>query len=525
MEDNKRKDDNLFYRSGGAANGDGKEQGDSSKPSAESGQSSSSFYYSYGPYKSNGENENGSRYTTYSTSNGEAASADVSAPRPVRPYASSQVHVSPTQSEAKWEYGPPKKRTGWKSMFAAFMAGAVLVGGLMVTSDRLNLFTPKQAVQSAAAGTGSTLVSSSGGGGVTTAVASTARPNSIADLVDQASPAVVKIDTYVKSSSSSSRSRSSNPFFNNDDIYRYFFGNGGQLPDSGNSGGSGGQQSQRQQAGVGSGFIFDKSGYILTNQHVLEGADEVEVEVLGFKEPFKAEVLGTSRDLDLAVIKITGDQDFSVLPIGDSDQLRVGDWVTAIGNPMGFDHTVSVGVLSAKEREITISQSNQQARKYQHLLQTDASINPGNSGGPLINMNGEVIGINTAVSSEAQGIGFAISTGTIKSVLDNLKNNVKVPSPFIGVRIQDIPSDWTKQLKVDSTDGVVVISVVTGSPAARADLQPYDVVTQINGEKVKNAEEFTAKIKTLKVGDKATLTVVREGQSLTTAVTVGDQNK
>ena len=167
---------------------------------------------------------------------------------------------------------------------------------------------------------------------------------------------------------------------------------------------------------MGTGFIFEKTGYILTNEHVVDGADEIQVTVEGYDKPFTAKLLGNSYELDLAVLKIEGTKDFPILPLGKADDVNVGDWVVAIGNPYGFDHTVTVGVLSAKERPISIP-DEKGTREYKHLLQTDASINPGNSGGPLLNLNGEVIGINTAVSSQAQGIGFAIPTSTISSVL------------------------------------------------------------------------------------------------------------
>ncbi|MGO4276599.1 S1C family serine protease, partial [Paenibacillus sp. TAF58] len=164
---------------------------------------------------------------------------------------------------------------------------------------------------------------------------------------------------------------------------------------------------------------------------------------------------------DLAVLKIEGDKEFPILPLGKAEDVNVGDWVVAIGNPYGFDHTVTVGVLSAKERPISIPDSKG-TREYKHLLQTDASINPGNSGGPLLNLNGEVIGINTAVSSQAQGIGFAIPTSTISSVLENLKNNVQIPKepvPYLGVGLQDIGKDWVSELKLSNTDGALVGSV------------------------------------------------------------------
>ncbi|SDN92412.1 PDZ domain-containing protein [Paenibacillus sp. yr247] len=243
--------------------------------------------------------------------------------------------------------------------------------------------------------------------------------------------------------------------------------------------------------GIGSGFIFEKSGYILTNEHVVDGADEIDVTVQGYTQPFQAKLLESSFDLDLAALKIEDDKDFPTLPIGNSDAIQVGDWVMAIGNPYDFDYTVTVGVLSAKERPIRIPDQNG-TRNYKHLLQTDAKINPGNSGGPLLNQNGEVIGINTAVNAQAQGIGFAIPTTTISQVLDNLKNNVTIPKepvPYIGVSVTNILNDWLNDLQLDSTAGNLVQSVSRRTPAFKAGIRQYDVIVAVNGEKITDATE------------------------------------
>ena len=345
------------------------------------------------------------------------------------------------------------------------------------------------------------------GPSVRNAVLPVVRPDTIADIVEQASPAVVKIETY----GTSARSRS--PF--NDDFFRYFFGDGFGQP----------QEPNRRQLGAGSGFIFDPDGYILTNEHVISGADEIYVTVLGHKEPFKAELLGSDFDLDLAVLKIEGSEPFRSLPLGNSADLRVGDWVTAIGNPLGFDHTVSVGVLSANEREIRIpDQQERRYREYQHLLQTDAAINQGNSGGPLLNLNGEVIGINTAVSAQAQGIGFAIPTSTVVAVLDKLKNNEPIPRPFIGVGLTDINESWLDELGLDSTDGTIITQVQADSSASRAGLRPYDVIVAMDGEPIENTQQFIERIQQSEIGQRISLTIIRDGQRFETAVTVGNRN-
>ncbi|SEB83297.1 trypsin-like peptidase domain-containing protein [Paenibacillus sp. GP183] len=273
------------------------------------------------------------------------------------------------------------QRTSISKIFTSFMAGAVIVGSLMFTSDKLNLFSGGT---SGLLSSNASNVTSAANGSVQTASLNNSGTNSITQIAKQASPAVVKIETKAKTTNR--------------------------------------QSSSLQTSGIGSGFIFDASGYILTNEHVINGADEIDVYVQGYDQPFKATLLGSSYSLDLAVLKIVNDKPFPALPIGNSDNAQVGDWVVAIGNPYDFDYSVTAGVLSAKERTISID-DKQGVKNYQHLIQTDTAINPGNSGGPLLNLNGEVIGINTAINANAQGMGFAVPTTTINSVLDKLKNN------------------------------------------------------------------------------------------------------
>lgn len=401
------------------------------------------------------------------------------------------------------------------------MAGVVVVGGLMFAADRGDWFSTKAAAPASAA-----VASASDNGGAKTVanVTDTVRPNNISKIFEQASPAVVKIETYVKASS---QGGSGNSWMDENPLFRQFFGDdfgGGSGGNNGNGGGSDGSGSL-QEEGMGSGFIFDSTGYILTNQHVIADADEIKVTVTGHQEPYTAKLLGSSYDLDLAVLKIEG-TDFPTLKLGDSGAANMGDWVVAIGNPYGFDHTVTVGVLSSNEREISIQDSDG-TRNYEHLLQTDASINPGNSGGPLINLNGEVIGINTAVSSQAQGIGFAIPTSTITEVLDSLKSNTKIPakpSPFIGATLQDISSSAARQLGLSNTDGSLVNSILYNSPAYKADLRQYDVILGMDGKTYKTKEELIAAIQKKAVGDKAILNVYRDGKKIDLTLTIGNKS-
>ncbi|MBD0380143.1 S1C family serine protease [Paenibacillus sedimenti] len=515
MEDNK-KDYSDFFK---PQNNDSNDKGQEAKQ--EPDQKRPSYYYSYGPYKSAfNENNETDQLTTSASGSEGTSSVEVTPPKNLRPF-SFQTDAGAQQGPGPWDY-TAKKRSSAKSIFAAFMAGALVISALMFTADKTNLFTGNEKPLASSGSTTTTATSSNGNSGdVKNVGLDVARPNNISEIAQNAGPAIVKIEAFVKSKRSS---RSSGNSLFDDPFFRQFFGD---------NGGGGTDQNQQdsgngdlQAAGMGTGFIFEKTGYILTNEHVIDGADEVQVTVQGYDKPFTAKVLGTSYDLDLAVLKVEGDKDFPILPLGKAEDVNVGDWVVAIGNPYGFDHTVTVGVLSAKERPISIPDSKG-TREYKHLLQTDASINPGNSGGPLLNLNGEVIGINTAVSSQAQGIGFAIPTSTISSVLDNLKNNVEIPKepvPYLGVGLQDIGKDWVSELKLSNTDGALVGSVQRKSPAFQAGLRQYDVIVDINGTKVKNSQELITKVQAAKVGDKVTLGLIRDGKRLEVPVTIGDKN-
>lgn len=436
---------------------------------------------------------------------------EITPPRELRAYPS----VRPSEERgggSSWSYsaGEKKRPSTFRSVVLSFLAGAVVVGSLMFASDYFNLFTGSQPIAADVASSGAVTASSSGGsssGGVTTANMEIVRPNTIADLAEMASPAVVLIETY-------SKQRTSGQYR---DFFDYFFGIPSQpVPQQ--------ESSPLVRTGTGSGFFFDKEGYILTNEHVINGAEEVRVIVQGQKEPYIAEVLGTAYNLDLAVLKIKGDKDFPTLPLGNSDQIRVGDWVVAIGNPYEFDHTVTVGVLSAKERAISIPDSDG-TRHYEALLQTDASINPGNSGGPLLNLAGEVIGINTAVNAQAQGIGFAIPTSTILSVLDSLKANEEVPIPYIGIQMTDVPEEYVEDLGLESSKGAFVADVMFRSPAHEAGLQKYDVIVRMDGKDIHTSSDVQKIVRSKKPGESLAVDVIRNGRPVTLTVTVGDRNE
>ncbi|GAB6926785.1 trypsin-like peptidase domain-containing protein [Paenibacillus sp. JCM 10914] len=499
----------------------------------------SSYYYSYGPFQSISSDEEDMSNRANPTR--ESQEVKVTTPQPVKPIPSSSFSQSqsaggsqgggggPLDSMSRskqWNYSQNPKNSV-KTVLLSFLAGVIVISSLMFAADRTNLFTPDEAYSSEPAQETSANVDDNGGATTTSALIPSGQGD-VATVVDQASPAVVLIETLVKSGNRQ------NSGGNLNDPFWYFFGGGSQGGNGGNNGnggnsGDGGQDSQQlQPSGIGSGFIFDKSGYILTNEHVIHGADVIQVTVQGNKKPYEAKLLGSSYELDLAVLKIEGD-DFPSVQLGDSDSLKVGEWLVAIGNPHGFDHTVTAGVLSSKERAIDIQGTNgEAARNYEHLLQTDASINPGNSGGPLLNLQGEVIGMNVAVSAEAQGIGFAIPASTIQEVLEYLKNNEEVPKepvPFIGANLGTVTPQISETLGTDVTEGSYVDSVVFRSPAYEADLRQYDIIVGADGEKQPTSQDLVDFIKSKNVGDQITLNVVRNGKTIDLPLTIGDKNE
>ncbi|MCR4430763.1 MAG: trypsin-like peptidase domain-containing protein [Tepidanaerobacteraceae bacterium] len=370
------------------------------------------------------------------------------------------------------------------------LGAALVVGGI----SAYNMIYPSNSAKAGIQGTAL----------VNTSAPETALPTSIPDIVDNVSNAVVYIETTVESNAAS------NPFLN-DPFFRQFFGDDFGL-----------QPKSRVSKGVGSGFIINADGYILTNEHVIDNAKEVNVTVKGFENPFKATVVGKDFDLDLAVLKINSSKKLPYLNLGNSDSMRVGEWVIAIGNPYRLDHTVTVGVISAKGRPVTISdESSGKDRVYKNLIQTDAAINPGNSGGPLISLNGDVIGINTAINAQAQGIGFAIPINTAKEVLNDLIKNGSITRPYIGVGLQDLTKDLVDYFKLKDQNGAIITYVYPDSPAEKAGLQQGDVIIKINETTIKNSNDVVETVSKAKVNDKMVLVVYRNGQTLYISLVVG----
>jgi len=281
-----------------------------------------------------------------------------------------------------------------------------------------------------------------------------------------------------------------------------------------------GQGAPREQRSLGSGFVFSADGYIVTNNHVIEGADSIKVNLQVDKNgdrSYDAEVIGTDKETDLALLKIKADKPLPYLAFGDSDVLKVGQWVMAIGNPFGLDHTVTAGIVSAKGRTIG-------AGPYDNFIQTDASINPGNSGGPLINLEGEVIGINTAIVASGQGIGFAIPSDLARQVIEQLKEYKIVKRGWLGVSIQDVDENSAKALELEQASGALVSSVTVGDPAEKAGIKAGDVIVAVDGVAVADAGDLTRKIGDLLPGVKITLSVWREGKTVTIPLVLGERS-
>ena len=313
---------------------------------------------------------------------------------------------------------------------------------------------------------------------------------SLAPLVDSVKAAVVNVDV-------TSRVERGDDSSGGDDPFEQFFGRGRQ------------QRPQVRQ-GAGSGFVIDPRGYILTNNHVVEGAFNIRVR-FDDGRALEAEVLGTDPLTDVALIKL-----------GDSDAMRVGDWVVAIGNPFGLASSVSAGILSAKAREIGATQ-------YDDFLQTDAAINPGNSGGPLFNLKGEAIGMNTAIVSGGAGIGFAVPSNLAKAIIPQLEKNGKVTRGYIGVKLQNLTPDIAKALNVPQNSGALINEVTKNSPGDKAGLKADDVVVSLDGKKVDSSSALSRNVALRAPNSTVTLGIVRGGKSQDVKVTLtsrpGDLDK
>jgi len=281
--------------------------------------------------------------------------------------------------------------------------------------------------------------------------------------------------------------------------------------------GSGGDKPHGHGRGQGTGFIIHKSGYILTNSHVIEGADDIRVRLVDERE-LSARLVGRDDRTDIALLKIDAGNDLPVAPLGNSDELQIGEWVIAIGNPFGLDHTVTAGIVSAKGRRDVRPGGSQTG--YYDFIQTDASINPGNSGGPLINARGEVIGINTAMNAQAQGIGFAIPINMAKVIAPLLRHFGKAPRSWMGVYPQSVTINLMKAFGLRERRGALVSDVVADSPAAKAGLAPGDVILDFDGHSIKRADDLMWLVATTTAGKRVPMTVNHKGSSSKMEVTL-----
>jgi len=324
--------------------------------------------------------------------------------------------------------------------------------------------------------------------------------NAIADIAEKVGPAVVNVDTVrmVKQGS---------PFFSQDPIFRRFFGE--QFKDYSRT---------IPQKGTGSGFIISQEGYILTNEHVVHKAEKIKVTLSDGRE-FDGKVIGSDTTSDMAIVKIKADH-LPMVSLGDSDKLRVGEIVVAIGNPYGLQQTVTMGVVSAKDRSIP---TGIEGHIYKNFIQTDTAINPGNSGGPLLNTKGEVVGINTAIIPYAQGIGFAIPINIAKRNIDDLINLGKVRRSWLGVYIQEVTPEIAKQFDLpEDAKGVLVGDVIKDSPAEKSGIKRGDIITKVNNEEVDSPGELQDKIRDIDIDKKASIEVVRDGKSINFIVKIGE---
>ncbi len=344
--------------------------------------------------------------------------------------------------------------------------------------------------------------------GVPIAHAASTNPQDLPNFVNLAKelrPAVVNISTTQKAGGGQQSVPS--PFGEEDpfsEFWRRFFGE--PLP-----------RGPHRQKSLGSGFVVDREGYILTNNHVVESGDKIIVRLSDQKE-FEAKLVGRDAKTDIAVIKIDADIDLSTAPLGDSDKLEVGEWVLAIGNPFGLEHSVTSGIVSAKGRNIG-------AGPYDNFIQTDASINPGNSGGPLINLRGEVVGINTAIFSRGGGnigIGFAIPINLVKELLPQLKSKGKVTRGWLGVVIQGVTPAIAESLGMDQARGALVANVSSDGPAQRAGVQIGDVIIEFGGKRVKVSNDLPIIVARTPVGKEVSVIVLRDGKEVKLSVAVGE---
>jgi serine protease Do len=339
-------------------------------------------------------------------------------------------------------------------------------------------------------------------------------PASFADIVEQVNPGVVSITAKEVRQGRRGRPGPGRPFHG--DPFEFFFGPGGP------GGRPGEPEEPRFEQSGGSGFLISDDGFIMTNYHVVEGASQIKVKLTGDKKEYVAEVVGTDPSTDLALIRIQSDQKLPVLRLGDSDAMRVGDWVVAVGNPLNYDHTVTVGVVSAKGRRL-----NDLSRDFSldNFIQTDAAINFGNSGGPLVNTAGQVVGVNTAISSVGQGIGFAVPINVAKDIMDQLKTKGKVSRGYLGIELAEVTPELQEAWGLESDKGALVQAVRPGLPAENAGIKKGDVIVAVDGARVASSDEVVRMVSSKEPGASVRLTVNRGGKEVTVTAKLADRSE
>lgn len=338
-------------------------------------------------------------------------------------------------------------------------------------------------------------------------------PMSFADLIERVSPAVVsvRVTTEIKNSA---RANAFNPFrgLPGFDEYEDRFGEGEE---------EGGPETDEEGNALGSGFFISDSGYIVTNNHVVENAREVTVELKN-GDQLEAEIVGTDEQTDLAVIKVKKSGSYPYVEFATKARPRVGDWVVAVGNPFGLGGTATAGIVSADGRNLN-------AANYNDFIQIDAPINRGNSGGPTFNLNGEVIGVNTAIFSDtgggSVGIGFAIEAGSAKRITDTLIKDGKVTRGWLGVEIQDVTDRYAEALSLGGVKGAIVRTVTAGGPAESSGIKRSDIIVSVNGEEVKDSRDLTRRVGSLLAGSRNSFKVIRDGKEQMISVTVRERNE
>jgi len=333
-------------------------------------------------------------------------------------------------------------------------------------------------------------------------------PESFSRLAEMASPAVVniRIEKTIKTTGPGMRQFQRDPWGREKpfkDFFERFFG----------------EEAPREfkQPSVGSGFIIDKSGYVVTNNHVIEDADKIVVKLEDDHE-YDATIVGRDPNTDIALLKVDSDIDLPFIKLGNSKELKIGQWVVAIGSPFGLERTVTAGIVSAKGRVIG-------SGPYDDFIQTDASINPGNSGGPLLNMDGEVVGINTAIIASASGIGFAIPISLAQGIIAQLKSEGEVTRGWLGVAIQDLTSELAEYYGLKDRKGVLVADVFRGDPADKAGIRAKDIILEVNDQKIETSRQLTSMIAGLKVGQTAKVEVFRDRKIKTFSIKLAKRDE